>query len=164
VSSASSDEQAIAVTPMMVTASHLTVPSAPGHPSNRRPAGYGWPTRKGWALADFIRYELEDGGHVYFETDEASLVSHRSGEPSVVEAGKLSDRLHQIAQAAGEVSNGLRQRLQPESIELEFGVKISGEVNWWFISRAKGEGSMTVRVSWTAPSGQASSSGAPIKS
>ena len=99
-------------------------------------------------MADFVKYELEDGSEVFFETAEASLVSLRGGSPDVVRAGKLGDRLGHIAAAADEVSKGLRERLAPEEIELAFGVKVSGEVSWWFFARASGEASINVRLTW----------------
>jgi hypothetical protein len=39
-----------------------------------------------------------------------------------------------------QVSKGLRERLTPEEIELEFGVKVSGEVGWWFFAKASDTG------------------------
>ena len=99
-------------------------------------------------MADFVRYELEDGSEVFFESAEASLVSLRGGSADVVDAGKLGDRLGHIAAAADEVSKGLRERLAPEEIHLEFGVKVSGEVSWWFFAKANGEASMNVKLTW----------------
>jgi hypothetical protein len=34
-------------------------------------------------MADLVRYELEDGSTVYFESAEGSLVSLRGGEPGL---------------------------------------------------------------------------------
>lgn len=99
-------------------------------------------------MADFVRYELEDGSEVFFESAEGSLVSLRGGAPDVVDAGKLGDRLGHIAAAADEVSKGLRERLAPQELELDFGVKVSGEVNWWFFAKANGEASINVRLIW----------------
>jgi Trypsin-co-occurring domain 1 len=99
-------------------------------------------------MADFVRYELEDGSEVYFESSEGSLVSLRGGAPDVVGAGKLGDRLRQVAGAAEEVSRGLRERLGPEEIELTFGVKVSGGVDWWFFAKASGDASINVKLTW----------------
>jgi Trypsin-co-occurring domain 1 len=105
----------------------------------------------GDVMADFVKYELDDGSEVYFESAEASLVSLRGGDAEVVDAGKLGDRLSHIAAAADQVSKGLRERLKPEEIELEFGVKISGEVGWWFFAKATGEASLNVTLTWRKP-------------
>lgn len=99
-------------------------------------------------MADFVKYELEDGSEVFFESAEGSLVSLRGGSPDVIDAGKLGDRLSHIAAAADEVSKGFRERLAPDEIELDFGVKVSGEVNWWFFAKANGEASMNVKLTW----------------
>ena len=61
-------------------------------------------------MADFVRYEFEDGSEVFFESAEGSLVSLRGGSPDVVDAGRLGDRLGHIAAAADEASKGLRER------------------------------------------------------
>jgi hypothetical protein len=66
----------------------------------------------------------------------------------VVDAGRLGDRLQHIAAAAEEVWKGLQERLAPQEIELAFGVKVSGEVGWWFFARANGEASMNVKLTW----------------
>jgi Trypsin-co-occurring domain 1 len=103
---------------------------------------------KGTIVADFVKYELDDGSEVFFESAEASLVSLRGGPAEIVDAGKLGNRLNHIAAAAEEVSKGLRERLAPEEIELEFGVKVSGEVGWWFFAKASGEATINVTLRW----------------
>jgi len=105
-------------------------------------------SRSGGVMADFVRYELEDGSEVFFESAEGSLVSLRGGSADVADGGRLGDRLRHIAAAADEVSRGLRERLAPEEIELDFGVKVSGEVSWWFFAKANSEASMNVKLTW----------------
>ena len=98
---------------------------------------------------DFVKYELEDGETVvYFESADASLVSLRSDNAEIVDGGKLGDRLSGIAAAASEVSQGLREQLGPDEIELTFGVKISGGVGWWWFGKADGEASIQVKATW----------------
>ena len=57
-------------------------------------------------MADFVKYQLEDGSEVFFESAEASLVSLRGGAADVVDAGKLGDRLSNIAAAADQYPRG----------------------------------------------------------
>jgi hypothetical protein len=102
----------------------------------------------GGVMADFVKYQLEDGSEVYFESAEATLVSLKGGPADVENGGELGDRLSHIAAAAEQVSKGLRERLAPEEIELAFGVKISGEVGWWFFAKASGEASINVTLRW----------------
>lgn len=104
-------------------------------------------------MADFVRYELGSGAAVLFEASEGSLVSLRSGEPDVSEGGRLGERLGEIATAAESVAESLRSRLAPDELRLEFGVKVAGEVNWWFISKSKGEGNLAVTLTWKQPQG-----------
>jgi hypothetical protein len=102
----------------------------------------------GGVVADFVRYELEDGSEVVFEAAEGSLVSLRGGAPDVEDAGRLGDRLGHIAAAVDEMSKDLRERLAPEEVELSFGVKVSGSVGWWFFAKANGEATINVKLTW----------------
>ena len=82
----------------------------------------------GGVMADFVKYQLEDGSEVYFESAEATLVSLKGGPADVENGGELGDRLSHIAAAAEQVSKGLRERLAPEEIELAFGVGTTDQV------------------------------------
>jgi hypothetical protein len=42
----------------------------------------------------------------------------------------------------------LRSRLAPDEVDLEFGLKVSGEVNWWFFAKSQGEGTIKVTLKW----------------
>jgi hypothetical protein len=103
-------------------------------------------------MADLVRYELDDGSTVYFESAEGSLVSHRGGgEPEIVDAGRLGTRLQQIARAAGEVASSMRSAVAAERMQLQFGVKVTGEAGLWFFSKVSGEGSISVTLTWKNP-------------
>jgi hypothetical protein len=41
----------------------------------------------------------------------------------------------------------LRARLVPDEVSLEFGLKVSGGMNWFF-AKAQGEGTIKVTVKW----------------
>lgn len=100
-------------------------------------------------MADLVKVELEDGSTVYFESADGGLVCPRGrGEPEVVDAGKLGDRLQQIAKAAGEVANSMRSTLAADGMQLQFGVKVTGEAGVWCFSRVSGEGSISVTLTW----------------
>jgi hypothetical protein len=100
-------------------------------------------------VVDFVRYVLGDEGQVYFESSEGSLVSLRAGgDPDVAEGGRLGERLREIAVAADLMASSLRERLGPDEIKLEFGVKVAGEVNWWFFAKNSAEGSIGVTLTW----------------
>ncbi|MFZ0120174.1 MAG: CU044_2847 family protein [Pseudonocardiaceae bacterium] len=102
-------------------------------------------------MAEFVRYKLENGAEVVFEAAEGDLVQlHGGGEPDVVDGGRLQTRLAGVAAAAEQVAGSLRSRLAPEEIALEFGLKVSGEVNWWFFAKNQAEGTIKVTLKWNA--------------
>jgi Trypsin-co-occurring domain 1 len=108
-----------------------------------QPGGY-----RGGAVAEFVRYTLDDGTEVVFESAESELVRLHGGEPDVREGGRLSERLRGVAEAAEQVAGELRSRLGPEEISLEFGLKVAGEINWWFFAKAQSEGTIKVTLKW----------------
>jgi Trypsin-co-occurring domain 1 len=105
-------------------------------------------------VAEFVEFTLDDGSVVRFESDEGDLVTPRADEPVVTEGGRLTDRLQEVAKAAEQIAGTLRSRLAPDEVSMEFGLKVSGEVNWWFFAKAHSEGAIKVTLSW-APSGPA---------
>jgi hypothetical protein len=99
-------------------------------------------------VAEFVRFTLDDGSQVLFESAESDLVAlHGGGAPDVVDGGKLTARLQGVAEAAEEVAGSLRARLAPDEVSLEFGLQVSGGVNWFF-AKAQGQGSIKVTVKW----------------
>jgi Trypsin-co-occurring domain 1 len=110
-------------------------------------------------MVQFVRFTLDDGSEVLFESAENDLVTlHRGGPPEVRDGGKLTARLKGVAEAAEEVAGSLRARLVPDEVSLEFGLKVSGGVNWFF-AKAQGEGTIKVTVKWAANSASAAPPG-----
>jgi Trypsin-co-occurring domain 1 len=99
-------------------------------------------------VAGFVQFTLDDGSQVMFESAEADLVALHGGQPDVRQGGRLTERLQAVAQAAEEVAESLRSRLAPDEVNLEFGLKISGELNWWFFAKAQSEGTIKVTLKW----------------
>jgi hypothetical protein len=99
-------------------------------------------------MAEFVRFTLDDGSEVVFESAERDLVRPHGGQPEVREGGRLTQRLRGVAGAAEQIAGELRSRLQPEEISLEFGLKVSGEVNWWFFAKNQAEGTIKVTLRW----------------
>ena len=100
-------------------------------------------------MAQFVRYALEDGSEVVFESAESDLVALHGGDVEPADGGRLTGRLEAVAAAAEEVSRSLRARLQPEEVTLEFGIKVSGEVNWWFFAKNQAEATINVTLKWS---------------
>ena len=96
----------------------------------------------GCVMVEFVRFTLDDGSEVLFESAESDLVAPRGGQPEVRDGGKLTARLQGVAEAAEEVAGSLRSRLVPDEVSLEFGLKVSSGVNWFFAG-AQGEGTIS---------------------
>jgi hypothetical protein len=99
-------------------------------------------------MAEFVRFTLDDGSEVLFESAESDLVAPRGrGESDMVPGGRLTERLQGVAEAAEQVAESLRSRLAPDEVSLEFGLKVSGEVSWFF-AKSQGEGTIKVTLKW----------------
>jgi hypothetical protein len=109
-------------------------------------------------MAEFVRFTLDDGSQVLFESAESDLVALHGGQPDVLDGGKLTARLQAVAEAAEEVAGSLRARLVPDEVSLEFGLKVSGGVNWFF-AKAQGEGTIKVTLKWAGNPVSATSPG-----
>jgi hypothetical protein len=112
----------------------------------------------GGVMAEFVRFTLDDGSEVLFESAEGDLVALHGGPPDVLDGGKLTARLQGVAEAAEEVAGSLRSRLVPDEVSLEFGLKVSGGVNWFF-AKAQGEGTIKVTLKWAGDSASATPTG-----
>ena len=62
----------------------------------------------GVVMAEFVRFTLDDGSEVLFESAESDLVALHGGPPEVRDGGKLTARLQGVAEAAEEVAGSLR--------------------------------------------------------
>ena len=60
----------------------------------------------------------------------------------------MTNRLLGVAEAAEQVAGSLRSRLAPGELSLEFGLKVSSEVNWWFFAKTQSEGAIKVTMKW----------------
>ena len=109
-------------------------------------------------MAEFMRFTLDDGSQVLFESAESDLVALHGGLPDVRDGGKLTAQLEGVAEAAEEVAGSLRARLVPDEVNLEFGLKVAGGVNWFF-AKAQGEGTIKVTLKWAGNSTSAAPPG-----
>ena len=101
-------------------------------------------------MAEFVRFTLDDGSEVLFESAESDLVAMHGGPPDVFDGGKLTARLQGVAEAAEEVAGSLRSRMAPTGGPQPGrlgAAKVSGGVNWFF-AKAQGEGTIKVTVKW----------------
>lgn len=104
-------------------------------------------------MAEFVRFTLDDGSEVFFESADGGLVERHGGPVDVADGGRLQARLESVAAAAEQVAGSLRSRLTPNEVALEFGLKVSGEVNWWFFAKNQAEGTIKVTLKWSPGAG-----------
>jgi hypothetical protein len=112
-------------------------------------------------MSEIVRFGLEHGASVLVEVDDDATGIERvsRGSDGVLDAGRrLTDALAGVRDAAGQSIHVLHS-LSPDSLELEFGVKLTGEAGA-IIARTAAEGHFTVKLSW-AGSPSAGSSGRP---
>ena len=64
-------------------------------------------------MAEFVRFTLDDGSEVMFESAESDLVAQHGGPPDVREGGRLTARLQGVAEAAEQVAGSLRVAAGP---------------------------------------------------
>jgi hypothetical protein len=101
-------------------------------------------------MADVVRYQVGDGSSVLVEVDEDTYGVENVARTSegVLEAGqRLESALGGVREAAQATLDTLT-KLSPETVEVEFGIKLAGEAGA-LIAKTSAEGHFTVRVSWS---------------
>jgi hypothetical protein len=68
-------------------------------------------------------------------------------------AGQVRDAVRPAVEAAGAVLERVKA-LGPDTVEVKFGVKVSGAANW-LVARAASEGNFEITLSWHARDEQA---------
>ncbi|GHA02381.1 hypothetical protein GCM10010329_25320 [Streptomyces spiroverticillatus] len=101
-------------------------------------------------MSELMQFKTEDGGNVVVEIDHAprgaTLVSRRD---NLLDAGRsFNDALEGIRTAAESALRTFRGgALSPDGVELEFGVKLTGEAGA-VIAKTSMEGHITVKLAW----------------
>ncbi|RFS83575.1 hypothetical protein D0T12_21315 [Actinomadura spongiicola] len=99
-------------------------------------------------MTEFVRYTLEDGSEVLFESDSASLFDDQGGEEEIADHGRLQARFARIASTAQELAASTRATVTGvDELTMKFGVKVSGKVGWYFV-KAQGESVIEVTLTW----------------
>ncbi|MGH3688195.1 MAG: CU044_2847 family protein [Pseudonocardiaceae bacterium] len=110
-------------------------------------------------MREVVRFGLAEGSTVLVEIDEDNLGIERvsRGRDGVVEVShRLTEALGSVRDAARE-SMEVLQTLSPGRIELEFGVKLTGEAGA-IIAKTAAEGHFTVTLTWTPDVGASNGS------
>ncbi|TWF77493.1 hypothetical protein FHX44_113403 [Pseudonocardia hierapolitana] len=101
-------------------------------------------------MSELVRFGLDGCASVLVEVDDSGSLGLQRvgrGQDGIVEAGqRLNDALAGVRDAAHESIRVLRG-LSPDECELEFGVKLAGEVGA-VIAKTSTEGHFTVKLSW----------------
>ena len=101
---------------------------------------------------NIVQFNL-DGQTVYVEgeyTAEQGKFIASSGDKSIVEATNSFETAMNPVMA---FTRNVMERIsklevqKPATVEIEFGIKLSGAVNFWVIS-GTGEGSINLKLSW----------------
>ena len=104
----------------------------------------------GAVMDTVVRYQVGHGSSVLVELDEdtygVEAVSRTSD--GVLEAGqRLESALVGVRDAAQATLDTLT-KLSPETVEVEFGIKLAGEAGA-LIAKTSAEGHFTVKLSWS---------------
>ena len=95
------------------------------------------------------RYTLDDGTVVVFETGPAQ--GYRpAGAADVV--AQVRAAVTPALEAARVVVEKARSAA-PDEVEVKFGIKVSGEANWW-IAKAATEGNFEITLKWKGETAQ----------
>jgi hypothetical protein len=100
-------------------------------------------------MSNLIRFETADGGHIVVEMADDSSGIQRASRASIIEAGrKFGEVLREAEGAAADALEAFRSdRLKPDEIEIEFGIKLNAEVGA-LIAKTSTEGQLLVKLVW----------------
>jgi len=90
------------------------------------------------------RYSLDDGTVVMFEVDPAGVFAPSGPDETV---GRLRDAIGPAVEGAKVVLDRVKAA-QPREIELKFGIKVSGTLNW-YVAKAATEATFEVTLKWS---------------
>jgi len=91
-----------------------------------------------------VSYELDDGTRVEFETEPVDGWREVGAEEVIA---RISEAVAPLVDGAAAVLDRLKA-VAPDSIEITFGVKVSGTANW-VIAKAATEGNFGVKLTWS---------------
>ena len=90
-----------------------------------------------------VTYTLDDGCKVEFEIERSSGVNEVTNEALV---GRVREAIGPVVGAARILLEGMKE-IAPDELELTFGVKVIGKVNW-VVARSETEGNFGVKLVW----------------
>ena len=94
-------------------------------------------------MSEVVRYALDDGSEVQFEIEPVEGFADATGGRV---AGRVRTACEPALRAAREVLDQVRA-YGPDQVEVKFGIKVSGKMNW-LVAKAATEGSFEVTLKW----------------
>lgn len=99
-----------------------------------------------------VEVNTENGDIIYVETevDYSTLELIASHDTEILRAvTKFEDSLQPVINLAKSVINGINgiESVKPSEVELEFSIKLSGQLDFWVIS-GNGEGNISLKLKW----------------
>jgi hypothetical protein len=105
----------------------------------------------------YLTFELEDGTKVYIEASDMQknspgLIPSGRGESGDKPTVLFEEQIAGVRKMAGALVKQFRNGLddQPSDVDISFGLKASGELGGFLISRTGGEASFSVTLRWRA--------------
>ena len=103
-------------------------------------------------MEDIVEFKTRDGAVIAVEAASEDGGSHlvaRADDGVVRETRTFEGALDGVRAAAESALRVFRDgTLRPDAVEIEFGVKLSGEAGA-LIAKSSGEGHLTVKLSWS---------------
>ncbi|GAB2600733.1 hypothetical protein Aab01nite_64770 [Paractinoplanes abujensis] len=94
-------------------------------------------------MSHVVQYTVDDGTVVFFEVEPPDGFEQASTERVV---GKVREAIGPAIEAAREVLDRVKAH-GPREVEVKFGIKVSGTMNW-MVAKAATEGNFEVTLKW----------------
>jgi hypothetical protein len=91
-----------------------------------------------------VTYAVDDSTTVSFEIEPAAGFRPATGAGDII--GRIQNAVGPAIEAAKVVLDKVKDA-QPDQVELKFGVKVSGDMNW-LVARAATEGNFEITLTW----------------
>ena len=100
-------------------------------------------------MSQVVRYTVDDGAVVEFEVEPPEGFEQASADRVV---GKVREAIGPAVEAAREVLDRVKAA-GPREVEVKFGIKVSGTMNW-MVAKAATEGNFEVTLKWQPAAGR----------
>lgn len=107
-------------------------------------------------VSQIVKYKVDGSTEAAFVVDPDEWVGWQdAGARAADVVGVVSETVEPAVEAAKVVLDKIKE-IHPGTVEVKFGISVSGGVNWG-IAKAAAEGSFEVTLSWSPDAGQSAS-------